>query len=207
MYAPPVFREERIDVMQALIRAHPFATLVTLDNGVPCGTHIPFVLIDDGSHGVLQGHVARPNTIWSDHDTDIDVLVIFQGAEHYITPSWYPSKSEHGKVVPTWNYDAVHVYGRMKAIEDPAWLKTHLNALTDHMENGRETPWKVADAPEDYLGKMIRGIVGIEIEITRLEGKSKMSQNRNSADRQGTIAGLEGEGTDAARQVARRISD
>lgn len=207
MYRPPVFREESVAAIQAQIRDNPFATLVTLQNGVPCGTHIPFILTDGGTHGVLQGHVARPNTIWSDHDTDTDVLVMFQGAEHYITPSWYASKAEHGKVVPTWNYDAVHVYGRMTAIEDPAWLLGHLNALTNYMEGGRDMPWKVSDAPEDYIGKMIRGIVGLEIEITQLEGKSKMSQNRNSADRLGTVAGLEAEGTDAARQVARRIPD
>lgn len=206
MYRPPVFREDDAAELQALIRAHPFATLVTLENGAPCGTHIPFVLTEGGAHGVLQGHVARPNTIWSDHDADSDVLVIFQGAEHYITPSWYASKAEHGKVVPTWNYDAAHVYGRMTSIEDPDWLIAHLNALTNFMEDGREVPWRVSDAPEDYIGKMVRGIVGIEIGITRLEGKSKMSQNRNPADREGTVAGLEAEGTDAAREVARRIT-
>lgn len=207
MYRPPVFREDSVDVMQALIRSHPFATLITLEKGEPCGTHIPFVLTDGGAHGVLQGHVARPNTIWSDRDPDTEVLVIFQGANHYITPSWYTSKAEHGKVVPTWNYDALHVYGRMTAIEDPDWLLAHLNALTDFMEGEREKPWKVSDAPADYIDKMVRAIVGLEIGITRLEGKSKMSQNRNEADRQGTVKGLEAEGTDAARKAAQQIPD
>lgn len=207
MYRPPVFREDSVDAMRALIRGNPFATLVVSGTGGLEAAHIPLVMVDDGEHGMLQGHVARPNSLWENFDPAVEVLAVFQGADHYVTPSWYPSKAEHGKVVPTWNYDAVHAYGTMRAIEDSDWLLTHLNAVTDQMEADREAPWSVSDAPGDYIEKMMRGLVGLEITISRLEGKTKMSQNRNETDRKGTADGLRAEGTDAAARVARRIPD
>lgn len=209
MYRPPVFREDRIDVLQDLIRTHPFATLVTVgDSGIEAN-HVPFFLdCAAGSElGTLQGHVVRPNPVWSESQTEAEVLVVFQGSHHYVTPSWYPSKVEHGKVVPTWNYIIVHARGTMRAVEDADWLLAHVNALTDHQETGREMPWAVADAPADFVDKMVSGIVGLEIEITSLEGKWKMSQNRDAVDRAGVVDGLRAEGTDAATDVARNIPD
>jgi transcriptional regulator len=209
MYAPPVFREDRVDVMQDLMRAHPFATLITIEDGQLNANHIPFALhIEGGSEfGILRGHVARPNPVWSEFDAAIDALVVFQGAHHYVTPSWYPSKAEHGKVVPTWNYAIVHAQGPLRAVEDPDWLLAHLHTMTDGQETGRDAPWNVDDAPPDYIEKMVRGIVGLEIPITRLDGKWKMSQNRNAADRAGVVAGLAAEGTEAAAEVAGNIPD
>ena len=207
MYRPPVFREDSVDAMRALIRDNPFATLIVSGTGGLEAAHIPMVLVDDGAVGTLQGHVARPNPVWEIFDPAVEALAVFQGADHYVTPSWYPSKAEHGKVVPTWNYDAVHAYGTLRAVEDPDWLLEHLNAVTDHMEADRETPWSVSDAPDDYIEKMMRGLVGLEITISRLEGKAKMSQNRNATDRKGTAEGLRAEGTEAATRVAGRISD
>ena len=207
MYRPPVFREDSVDTMRALIRDNPFAMLVVSGTAGLEAAHIPLVLVEGGDLGLLQGHVARPNPIWEIFDPNVETLAIFQGADHYVTPSWYPSKEEHGKVVPTWNYDAVHAYGTMRAVQDADWLLAHLNAVTDHMEADRESPWSVSDAPEDYIGKMMGGLVGLEITISRLEGKTKMSQNRNETDRKGTAEGLRAEGTEAAARVARRIPD
>jgi transcriptional regulator len=209
MYAPPVFREDCVDVMQDLMRAHPFATLITVEDGRPNATHMPFALhTEDGSEfGILRGHVARPNPVWSEFDAAIEALVVFQGPHHYVTPSWYPSKAEHGKVVPTWNYAIVHARGPPRVMEDPDWLLAHLNTLTDGLETGRDTPWKVDDAPPEYVEKMVRGIVGLEIPILWLDGKWKMSQNRNAADRAGVVTGLTAEGTDSAADVARDVAD
>lgn len=209
MYRPPVFREDRIDVLHDLIRAHPFATLITVGADGPEANHIPFALEPgvDGASGTLRGHVAKPNPVWSENDPEADVLVVFQGPHHYVTPSWYPSKAEHGKVVPTWNYAIVHARGSMRATQDADWLLAHLNALTGHQETGRDMPWAVDDAPAEYVEKMMGGIVGLEISIARLEGKWKMSQNRNVADRAGVVDGLIAESTDAAAGVARNIPD
>ena len=149
MYRPPVFREDSVDVMRALIHHNPFATLVVSGAGGMEAAHIPLVQAQGGDFGLLQGYVARPNPIWEIFDQGTEVLAIFQGADHYVTPCWYPSKTEHGKVVPTWNYDAVHAYGTMRAVDDPDWLLTHLNAFTHHMESDRQIPWSVSDAPAD----------------------------------------------------------
>lgn len=209
MYAPPVFREDRVDVMHGLMHAHPFATLITVEDGRPNATHMPFALhTEDASEfGTLRGHVARPNPVWSEFDAAIEALVVFQGPHHYVTPSWYPSKAEHGKVVPTWNYAIVHARGSVRVVEDPDWLLAHLNTLTDGQESGRDDPWKVDDAPPAYIEKMVRGIVGLEITLSRLDGKWKMSQNRNTADRAGVVAGLSAEGTDSAADVAGNVAD
>lgn len=209
MFRPKQFREDRIDVLQDFIRTHPFATLVTNGAAGIEANHVPFFLnnAQAGNLGTLQGHVARPNPVWSETWPGAEVLLVFQGSHHYVTPSWYPSKAEHGKVVPTWNYIIVHARGAMTAIEDTDWLLAHVNALTDHQETSRAIPWAVDDAPADYIEKMIGGIVGLEISLTSLEGKWKMSQNRNAADRAGVVDGLRVEGTQAATDVARNIPD
>lgn len=209
MYRPKQFREDRIDVMNGVIRAHPFATLISVGADGPEANHIPVMFEpgENGALGTLRAHVARPNPIWSESDPDADVLIVFQGPHHYVTPSWYPSKAEHGKVVPTWNYIIVHARGTMRAIQDTDWLLAHLNALTDHQESSRDMPWAVTDAPADYIEKMLGGIVGLEIPIASLEGKWKMSQNRNAADRAGVVDGLIAEGNGAAAEVATKIPD
>ncbi len=194
MYNPPNFREDRIEVLHDLIRAHPFATLVALGQDGLFGNHLPFVLHGDlGEHGTLRGHVSRANPLWKSVDPTIDVLAIFQGVESYITPSWYPSKKQHGKVVPTWNYAVVHAYGSLEIVDDVERLRAHLHQLTFKQENERAAPWAVGDAPDDYIERQLKGIVGIELPISRIEGKWKMSQNRKDQDRKGVSRGLRAE--------------
>lgn len=206
MYQQPNFKEDRIDVMHDLIREHSLATLVTVENGELSANHIPFLLKSDLSeNGVLQGHISKGNPLWKNYNADISVLAIFQGPQHYISPSWYPSKTIHQKVVPTWNYAVVHAHGALKIIEDKEWLYTHLSELTRKNETGRTLPWQVTDAPEDYIQKQLKGIVGIEISINRLEGKWKMSQNKNVADKEGVVKGLRMEDGDNAQKMAELI--
>jgi transcriptional regulator len=200
MYNPAHFEETRIDVIHDVMRNHPLATIIYMNDintntGTSTGlvgNHIP-LMIDtkrDVNHvnGTLMGHVARANPIWK--NTNPDVLVIFQGAQAYITPSWYASKKEHGKVVPTWNYVVVHAHGKLRAIDDIQWLMQHLNIATDTHEASETHPWKVSDAPADFMASTVKAIVGIEINITRLECKWKVSQNRSNADRVGVADGL-----------------
>jgi transcriptional regulator len=173
------------------MRDRPFATLVSAGPSGLLGTHLPTVLKpDDGALGLIECHVARANAHWKDFADGLDALLIFHGAEAYIRPSWYPSKAKHGKVVPTWNYATVHAYGRAQTIEDRAWLARHVSELTDQQERGEHAPWATSDAPPDFVAAMLKGIVGIRFEIARLEGKWKMSQNRDAADRAGTVSGL-----------------
>ncbi|SDL20069.1 negative transcriptional regulator, PaiB family [Modicisalibacter muralis] len=191
MYLPKQFRETRASALHALIERHPFATLVTQGSDGLDADHLPFVLdADSGEHGRLRGHVARANPLWKSVSDNADVLVVFQGPQAYITPSWYPAKREHGKVVPTWNYGFVHAHGRIRFIEDADWLYRLVDDLTNAHEAGREAPWHVQDAPADYIAKMSRAIVGVEIEITRLVGKWKASQHKPDDERQGIERGL-----------------
>jgi len=191
MYLPKHFEETRAGVLHQLIREHPFAALVTHGPDGINANHIPFE-IDPGPapYGTLRGHVARANPLWKDAAAGNEALVIFQGPHVYITPSWYATKKETGKVVPTWNYAMVHAYGAMRAVEDAAWLRALLTKLTDHHESQRSEPWKLGDAPGEFIERQIKAIVGIEIPLTRLVGKWKVSQNRPAADRDGVIAGL-----------------
>ena len=203
MYMPKQFEERDLGVLQALLKSHPLGAWVTQADGALVANHIPFLLdADRGERGTLVGHVARANPIWKSFSKDVASVVIFQGPQAYITPSWYPSKREHGKVVPTWNYAVVHAHGMPRAIEDKDWLLRLVTRLTDAHESGKAVPWKVADAPTDYIDKMLDAIVGIEIPITTLVGKWKMSQNRLPADRLGTVAGLQASGDANARAVA-----
>lgn len=191
MYLPAQFEESRIDVLHALIRARPLATLVTLASTGINANHIPLLLAQGpGEFGRLQGHVARSNPVWQDLVAGVEALAVFHGPEGYISPSWYPTKQQHGKVVPTWNYAVVHAYGTLRVIEDPAWLRSQLEALTAQSEAALVKPWAIADAPEEYIKHLMAGIVGIEMVITRLSGKWKASQNQPAENQSGVIAGL-----------------
>lgn len=191
MYTPKQHEETDLAVLHALIAAHPLGAWVTTANGELFANHIPFLLDRTrGKFGTLVGHVARGNDVWKLFAEEINSVVIFQGSESYITPSWYPSKHQGGKAVPTWNYAVVHAHGRARTIEDRTWLLDHITALTDLHEADQALPWKVSDAPADYIERMLGAIVGIEIPIDQLAGKWKVSQNRPLPDKLGVIGGL-----------------
>lgn len=195
MYLPAHFREDDVASIHALIRDHSLATLVTLGPEGLVANHIPMEIDPDPlPWGTLRGHVARANPVWHGANADVPALAIFVGPQGYITPSWYATKLDTGKVVPTWNYVAVHAYGPLRAIDDPAWLRDFVGRLTDRHEAGRAPMWRITDAPHDYIDRQLKGIVGIEIPVTRFEGKWKVSQNREPADRAGVVAGLRAEG-------------
>jgi len=192
MYIPRHNEENRVPVMRGLMVSHPLATLVTLGTSGLFASHVPMLLEDDGSQfGVLRCHISRANTQWRDYSPTVDALAIFAGHQHYITPTWYPGTKEHGKEVPTWNYVVVHAYGPLKVIHDEQWLLTNVEKLTNIHEAGSPVPWKVSDAPADFIRSQLRGIVGLEIPIRRLEGKWKVSQNRTERERNGVMEGLE----------------
>ncbi|HVV95189.1 MAG TPA: FMN-binding negative transcriptional regulator [Hyphomicrobiales bacterium] len=203
MYIPADFREERLPVLHDFIAANGFAPVVTQGAEGLEASHLPW-LIDRaaGPFGTLRAHLARANRHWRRIADGADALVIFGGPNAYVSPSWYPSKAEHGRVVPTWNYIVVHVRGRARIVEDRAWLRDFLPALTARHEAGRPAPWAVSDAPADYVEDMMGAIVGIEVPITAIEGKWKLSQNRPVADRRGTAAGLAAEDASGAQAVA-----
>lgn len=203
MYLPPAFREDRLDVQHALMRSHPLAMLVTVGAGALVANPLPLLLDPaPGGMGVLRGHLSRANPQWRDVDPAVEALAIFSGVERYITPSWYETKRDTGKVVPTWNYVTVQAYGRLTIHEDADWLRAQVEALTQAHESGRAEPWAVGDAPEDFVAAQLKGIVGIELAITRIEGKWKVSQNRPAADRAGVAAGLAAEGDAEAQAMA-----
>ena len=203
MYVPAHFEETKIEVLHDLIDANPFATLITMTSNGINANHIPLHLVKvKERYGTLQGHVARANPVWSDIDNDVEALIIFQGPNSYITPSWYPTKQEHGKVVPTWNYVTVHAYGKFRVIDDPVWVRSQLELLTAQQEASLDKPWAVADAPVEFTDKMIGAIVGIEILITKLTGKWKVSQNQPVLNQAGVIEGLKLLNTSEATKVA-----
>jgi transcriptional regulator len=190
MYIPHANKEDRLSVLHQLMEDQPFASLITVGSSGLFASHIPMVLEQNGASGVLKAHISRANTQWRDHDPSVEALAIFSGPQHYITPSWYPEKHETGKVVPTWNYVVVHAYGHLKVIEDGAWLLAHLQRLTGIHELESPIPWKISDAPASYVASQIKGIVGLEMVVERLEGKWKVSQNRSEQDRRGVAKGL-----------------
>lgn len=207
MYQPPHFQETRRDILDGLIRAHPLGLLISNGAEGPIANAIPFLLdADVPPNGRLRAHLARANPQWrllADNPAS-PVLIVFQGTDAYVTPSWYETKRETGKVVPTWNYAIVQVRGTVTVIEDRDWLARQIADLTASQEGGREAPWAVTDAPPAFIQSQIKGIVGLEIDITDISGKWKVSQNRPSADRVGVAEGLEGEGPhagDMARMV------
>ncbi len=203
MYVPAHFEERDLRVLHALIRSHALGAWVVSAEGTLVVNHIPF-LVDSaqGQHGTLVGHVARANPIWKSLAREPASVVIFQGPQGYITPSWYPSKHAHGKAVPTWNYAVVHAHGVPRAIEDTEWLRNHVTQLSAVHEAERAVPWSVADAPPDYVENMLKAIVGIEIPISAVVGKWKASQNRSLPDKLGTIAGLYERDDANSRQMA-----
>ena len=191
MYLPSHFEEPRVDVLHAFMRTQPLGLLVTLADAGLQANPVPFLLDPDPAPlGTLRGHVARANPLWRDSRFDVDALVVFQGPQAYVSPSFYPSKAEHGKVVPTWNYVTVQARGRLRAIDDAAWVHELVTRLTRSHEAARPQPWAVSDAPAGYIDTMLGAIVGIEIPLGALSGKWKVSQNRGAADRQGVVEGL-----------------
>ena len=202
MYTPAQFKIEETQEAHALMRARPFAILVTHGGEGLTATHLPTVLKFDDANplGRIECHVARPNPQWKTVAPDGEALLIFQGPEAYIRPGWYPAKAEHGKVVPTWNYAVVHAYGRLEVVHESAWLLAHVSELTNQQEAPYDARWATSDAPSNFLDAMARGIVGLRLAITRLEAKMKMSQNREPRDRAGVVRGLSdrAEGQDAA---------
>jgi transcriptional regulator len=206
MYLPSHFEEKRPEVLRELIAAHPLGTLVTLGSAGLDANHIPFemaVTPADGPFGTLRAHVARANPVWKDFSRDLDALVIFQGPQAYITPTWYvETKPANGSVVPTWNYCVVHAHGRLRAIDDRDWVRALVGRLVQRHESTQPKPWQMADAPANFIEKQLGAIVGIEIPITRLVGKWKVSQNRNDKDRAGVVVGLRAEGSAESRAMA-----
>jgi len=190
MYQPDHFRVDDQQQMQALMRSRPFATLVSAGSAGLYASHLPTVLKDEGELGVIECHLARANPHCRDLGEAGEALMIFQGPDGYITPNWYPSKAQNGKVVPTWNYAAVHAYGRLEVMKEADWLRRHVGELTAQQEQSEAKPWALSDAPQAYVDAMLRGIVGFRFAITRLEGKWKMSQNREPQDRDGVVKGL-----------------
>jgi transcriptional regulator len=190
MFQPDHFRVDDVAEMHALMRARPFAALVSAGPLGLYGTHLPTVLKSEGPNGVIECHLSRANPHWKDLAGGGEAMLIFQGPEGYITPNWYATKAETGKAVPTWNYAVVHAYGRPAIMKEKDWLLRHVTELSAQQERSEARPWEVSDAPASYIDFMLRGIVGFRFEITRLEGKWKMSQNRETHDRVGVIEGL-----------------
>jgi len=206
MYLPKHFGETDVAAMHALMRAHPLATVVHSGPQGLSANHLPLHLVaEPAPSGCLQGHVARANPLWKEAASEAPVLVIFNGPEHYISPSTYATKGRDGRVVPTWNYVAVHAHGRLRVIDDPAWVAAQMQALTSTHEAGRAAPWSVEDAPADYIERMRTAVVGIEIVITRLEGKWKVSQNQPAVNQDSLIAALEADNTEKSTTMARLI--
>jgi transcriptional regulator len=202
MYLPKHFEQSDPAALQALMQAHPLATLVHVGPDGPTADHVPLEFdAAAGPHGSLRGHVARANPLWR-QAAGTQVLAVFCGPQAYVSPSHYPSKAQTHKVVPTWNYAVVHAHGVLHAVEDAPWLHALVSRLTGHHESPRSQPWAVSDAPDDYVQPMLRAIVGIEIPLQRLLGKWKLSQNRTAPDREGVIAGLEAAGPDALATAA-----
>jgi transcriptional regulator len=208
MYNPPHFREERTVVLHRLIKENSLATFITLGADGLIANHIPLILDPEPAPlGTLRGHVSRANPQWRDSLPGASALAIFQGPEAYITPSWYPARQETGRVVPTWNYVAVHAHGPFRIFEDSALLERHVRTLTDHKEAAFPCPWSVDDAPVDFFHGQLAGIVGIEISITRLEGKWKVSQNRSITDRAGVVEGLRASENPTDQEMADLVSE
>jgi transcriptional regulator len=196
MYLPAHFEETRPEVLHELVRSHPLGLLITLDPTGLQANPVPFMLDaapdgeGDARAAVLRAHVARANPVWREARTDVESLVVFQGPQAYISPSMYPSKAATGKVVPTWNYVMVQARGTLRVVDDALWLHALVTRLTNRHEAARAVPWAVSDAPADYVDTMLRAIVGIEITLSALTGKWKVTQNRSAADRDGVVYGL-----------------
>jgi len=208
MYIPRYHQQNDQEAIVGLIDEYPLGAWVVAGPDGLIANHVPFYLErSKGELGTLIGHVSRANPVWRELEAGIASVVMFQGPQSYITPNWYPSKAEHGKVVPTWNYAVTHVHGTARAIEDREWLVAMLNQLTTANEANQPTPWRVNDAPPEYIDKLLRAIVGIEIPIDRLEGKLKVSRDEAIQDRQGTVTGLRKVSGDRAEAMATLVSN
>src|SRR5271163_829145 len=203
MYTPPAFREDDLPTIQAEMRKIQLATLVTLTANGLIATHLPLMLDSTaGDYGTLYGHVARGNTQWRESLADLEALAMFTASDAYVTPNWYPSKQETGRVVPTWMYAAIHAYGKVRFVDDAEWLRDFVTRLTDKHEAESSQPWKVTDAPPAYVDSQLARIIGVELLISRLEGKWKFDQRSSELDRVGVMAGLEASGTPANLEAA-----
>ena len=207
MYIPAPFEESRPGELQRVLREHPLGALITHGPNGLDANHIPFELdAATGPHGTLRAHVARANPVWREVPADgADVLVIFQASEAYISPNWYPSKPEHHRHVPTWNYQVVHAHGRLRVVDDERFVRGLVARLTrEHEQRAQQAqPWKMGDSAPDFINGLLQAIVGIEIEVTRLVGKSKLGQNREERDRLGAAAGVAGLGNLEAAEAMR----
>jgi transcriptional regulator len=207
MYLPKHFDERDPERLRSFIQRYPLGSLVTATASGLDANHIPFLFTDTGNAaGMLHGHIARANPLWRVGVRDA-ALVIFQGPDSFISPSWYPSKRENASVVPTWNYAVVHVHGVVRFVDDPAWVRSHVGALTREHEEKRDAPWALTDAPAAFVEKMVAAVVGIEISITQLVGKWKVSQNRSIADRVGVVEALEREAVPSGAAIAALIRE
>jgi transcriptional regulator len=206
MYLREQFSETRIEVLHGLIRAQPLATFVTIVDGVIAVDHMPCHLhANGGGLGVLRTHMPRANPVVSALGPATEAVAIFHGPQTYVSPSWYASKQEHGRVVPTWNYVVVHARGRPSIIDDTGWLLDHLAALTNEHEARQPKPWRVTDAPPEFTRRMATGLVGVELPVAALSGKWKVSQNRPRADRRGAAEGLRAQGDQRSLEMAELI--
>ena len=207
MYLPSAFRQDDLAELHAQLQASPLALLTSAGAAGVQASHLPLLLApDEGEFGTLYGHFARANPHWRDLQGGAEALAVFSGPDAYISPGWYPAKAEHGKVVPTWNYIAVHARGPVELIEEPERLLQIVSRLSDQHESGRERPWAVSDAPRDYIDTMLRAIVGFALPIRRLEGKWKLGQNRSAADQAGVRDGLASSPSPRDRELAARMS-
>lgn len=203
MYVPKSFQLSSVPEAERLIRDFPLATLITQGEEYPFVTHLPlFFAEQSAASDVLLGHMAKANPHWRQAAVMTSTLAVFRGPDHYVTPAWYPGKQEHGRVVPTWNYTAVHVYGTLEIITEPAQLLSLVETITSRMEAGRDRPWAVTDAPRDYIEKLLSAIVGCRLVIERMEAAWKLSQNRDENDYEGVRKGLLAEGDPEAAAVA-----
>lgn len=208
VYIPKHFNEQKVSVMHELMRVCPLATLVTIASNGLTANHIPLLLVENLSpFGTLQGHVARANPVWRDSLPEVEALAVFHGADAYITPTWYATKKETGKVVPTWDYVAVHAYGVLRVVDDAEWLRSQIERLTAYHESERVEQWKLTDAPEDYIEKLIATVVGIEMVITKLEGKWKVSQNQPEQNKLGVVSGLQNRNKPKDLTMAELVAD
>jgi len=205
MYTPAMFQELREEVLLDLIKQYPLAALVVYHDEIVVN-HLPLVFERPHKQGVLKGHVPVSNPLCNALVNSCEAVAVFQGPQAYISPSWYPSKQAHGKVVPTWDYAVVHVHGSASAVHDGDWLIAHLNRLTDQQEGSQPQPWQVADAPVSYTNTLVERLVGIEVTIDSMVGKWKVSQNKSAEDKAGVAEGLESQGTEEARRMARLVS-
>lgn len=207
MYLPSAFRQDDLAELHAQLQANPFALLTSAGAAGVQASHLPLLLEpDEGEFGTLYGHFARANPHWRDLQGGAEALAVFSGPDAYISPGWYPAKAEHGKVVPTWNYIAVHARGPVELIEKPERLLQIVSRLSDQHESGRERPWAVSDAPREYIDSMLRAIVGFALPIRRLEGKWKLGQNRSAADQAGVRDGLAASPSPGDRELAARMT-